>query len=690
VDVGGTFTKAVAVDPARPAVVAQAVLPTTQSAPNGVAEGVAAVIDALLRELGPRRGDVELVAFSTTQAMNALLEGDAVRVGIVGLASEPDVRIARKRTRVGRVALAPGRALETVHEFVETTHGLEEVAVDAALERLAVAGCRSVAVSGAFSVDGPEHEQRVAERARAQGFAACGGHELTGAYGLETRTVSAAINASVLPIVDVTAAVVEQALADAGLDVPLLVLRGDGGAMGTGAFRRQPSLTIGSGPAAGVAAALHQLELRDALVVECGGTSSNVSVVKGSRPVLRTVKVMGRPTSIRAIDSWVVGVAGGSLARLRRRRLAEAGPRSAHIADLRYACFASPVELEGGRLEVAAPREGDPEAYAVVEADGRRFALTPTCAAYALGILSDDEQGDGGSGAAALSGFALLADVLGDSAENAARRLHDAAVEKLCGAIGEAARFHELGREVPLVGLGGAADVLVPAAAERLGRPLVLPEHREVLSSVGAALSLVRAEATRTATPDTDRFAVAREAEHSCIEAGAAPSTVVVETHYDAADSIVRAVATGAAALETGAARRAPADEAARRGAAAAALGLDDASLTLLARTEFYGVYSENGAGRFAVVDGVGAVALAEEARRLLAGEGPTLMEDLTEALRRSSIHVGVATLLPRVIVVCGPRILDLSDARRADEILHATDRALSEHGGPAIAAITR
>lgn len=689
VDVGGTFTKAVAVDAAGRALAAQAVVPTSHAAANGVAEGVAAAIEALLAELGSRAGDIDLVAFSTTQAMNALLEGDAVPVGIVGLASEPDVRVSRKRTRVGRVALAPGHALETTHTFVETTRGLDEGLVHAALDELAARPCRAVAISGAYSVDGPEHEQRVAELARERGFAACAGHELTGAYGLETRTVSAAINASVLPIVDVTAGVVEQALADAGLDVPLLVLRGDGGAMGTAAFRRQPSLTIGSGPAAGVAAALHQLELRDAIVVECGGTSSNVSVVKKGRPVLRTVKVMGRPTSIRAIDSWVVGVAGGSLARLRKRRVAEVGPRSAHIAHLRYACFASPVELDGGTAEIAAPRMGDPEAYAVVEAGGHRFAVTPTCAAYALGLLNEGHQ-EGGSRAAALAAFGLLGGLLGVAAEDAARRLLTAATEKLCGAVVEAARTHELGREVPLVGLGGAADALVPEAARNLGRPLLLPEHREVLSSVGAALSLVRAEATRTASFDTDRFALAREAERACVDAGAAPATVVVETTYEASESLLRAVATGAAALEAGAARRSPADEPARRGAAAAALGLEDEALSLLADTDFYGVYSENGSGRFAVVDGVGAVALAEEARRLLAGEGPSLLDDLQEALRKSSMHIGVATLLPRVIVICGPRILDLSDARRPDEILGATGRALAEHGGPAIAAITR
>ena len=64
-------------------------------------------------------------------------------------------------------------------------------------------------MSGAFAVDDPSLEETVAARARARGLPVCAGHELSGTYGLETRTVSAAINASILPVVERTAAHVE-------------------------------------------------------------------------------------------------------------------------------------------------------------------------------------------------------------------------------------------------------------------------------------------------------------------------------------------------------------------------------------------------------------------------------------------------------------------------------------------------
>ena len=58
--------------------------------------------------------------------MNALLEGDVGRVGVLGIGSQPDLRAARKRTRVGSVALAPGHSLETEHAFVDVTRGLDQ------------------------------------------------------------------------------------------------------------------------------------------------------------------------------------------------------------------------------------------------------------------------------------------------------------------------------------------------------------------------------------------------------------------------------------------------------------------------------------------------------------------------------------------------------------------------------------
>jgi N-methylhydantoinase A/oxoprolinase/acetone carboxylase beta subunit len=691
VDVGGTFTKAVALDAGSHELLAHAVVPTTHEAAEGVTAGVASALRGLLAELGGAARDVSYVAFSTTQAMNALLEGDVPAVGVVALAGGRELRAARRRTRIGSVKLAPGRELHTEHELLDCTHGLDAAAATGAIQRLAERGCSAVAVSGAYAVDDPEQELTVAAIARELGLPACCGHELSGAYGLETRTVSAAVNAAVLPVVELAAAVVQDALRTAGVAAPLLVLRGDGGAMSTESFRRRPSFTIGSGPAAGVAASLHQLGIADAVVLECGGTSSNVSVIKRGRSVLRTIRVMGRPTSIRSVDSWVVGAAGGSMARLGRRGVVEVGPRSAHIAGLPYACFAERGELLGGGLELEsiAPRHGDPADYACVTAGGRRFALTATCAANALGIVP---EGAHARGEAVLAAFAVLGKRFRMSPERAARSVLDGAVEKIAAAVREARRCHELGDEAPLVALGGAADALAPEVARRLGVELLRPEHPEILSSIGAALSLVRAEVVRSAAggQPEEKLQIARQAERECVEAGAAPATVATETFYEPDERLLRAVATGAVEMAAGAATRSSVGEEKRRLAAATTLGVDEAELCELHGNDYYRAYgvAEGSRQRVAVVDPHGAVPIAETARAVICGRGKEFIEGLEAAVSEASVNLGVAEMLPRVTLVCGAHIVDLSDARLPAEMAAAAERALERDDGTALAVL--
>jgi N-methylhydantoinase A/oxoprolinase/acetone carboxylase beta subunit len=689
VDVGGTFTKAVAVSSSPLRIHAHASVPTTHTGASGVAEGVASALRELTGQLDGHRDRVELVAFSTTQAMNALLEGDVQTVGVVGIGYHPELRVARKRTRPGEIALAPGRKLATEHEFVDATAGLTQATVEEILARLELRGATAIAVSGAFAVDTPADENAFCERARCRGLAACAGNELTGAYGLETRTLTAAVNASILPIVERTATLVEEALVNASLDVPLLVLRGDGGSMSAGQFRRQPSLTIGSAPAAGVAAVLHELRLADAIVVECGGTSTNVSVIRGGRPQLRTLRVMNQPTFIRAVDSWVVGAAGGSMALVGRRGISEVGPRSAHIAGLQYACFAPVEEVVGARLALLAPRDGDPEAYACVETAAGRYALTATCAANALGLVPDEAY-PYGSQAAALAAFVPLGERLGTTAEGAARKLLDGAVRKIAAAVAEAAKHYRLDRDVPLVALGGAGAALVPEVARALGRRAELPVHAEVLSAVGAAVSLVRAEAVRSIGGELCAVELARSAERSCIDGGAAPSTVTVETIVDNTANVIRAVATGSVALQAGAADHREASDEERIAAAAAALELERDQLEIVAGNEFYCVYSGNGAGGVAVVDRYGAVALADQAEQIVVGERQTFMPDLERAVASASRQLGVATMLPRVSILAGSRMIDLSSAHSLADISKAAGKMLEDHPELAVAVIAR
>src|SRR5918992_4806577 len=154
IDVGGTFTKAVACDARDRRMVARAVVPTTHRASHGVAEGVADALEQVIREAAAAGTDrVELVGHSTTEAVNALLEGDTAVVGVLGIGHRPDLDRARTRTRVRDIRPAPGRPLRTLHELVDATDGLDRATVAAALLRLRRQGAETICVSEAFSVD---------------------------------------------------------------------------------------------------------------------------------------------------------------------------------------------------------------------------------------------------------------------------------------------------------------------------------------------------------------------------------------------------------------------------------------------------------------------------------------------------------------------------------------------------------
>src|SRR5438034_11339733 len=121
VDVGGTFTKAVLLDNDTHEIIAQAVVPTTHTAAEGVAAGV---IEAFRQSLATARiapSDVVFIAHSTTQATNALLEGDVAAVGVIGMGrGAVESRLARSQTAVGDVELASGRRISAGHLFLRS------------------------------------------------------------------------------------------------------------------------------------------------------------------------------------------------------------------------------------------------------------------------------------------------------------------------------------------------------------------------------------------------------------------------------------------------------------------------------------------------------------------------------------------------------------------------------------------
>ena len=649
VDVGGTFTKAVAFDLGLGRIVAEEIVPTTHGASEGVAAGVVACVAAIARQVGA--DNIELVTHSTTQAVNALLEGDVGTVGVIGLGRVPELKRARRRTQLSQVELAPGKYLKTVPAFFDVTAGLDEQAVVAELVRMREQGVGSVCVAEAFAPDDATNETRVAELATEQGLAACASTELSGLYGLELRAVTAAINASILPIAVRTAGFVADGVRAAGIHAPVMVMRGDGGATDLAGFRRAPAKTLYSGPAASVAGALRYADVADAVVVEIGGTSTNVAAVRNGRPALSYVQVASHATAVRAVDVRVVGVAGGSMLRLHRGRRGRlsvhaVGPRSAHIGGYRYACFVPAQILVGAVLDLVAPRAGDGADYAVLRLpDGELIAVTNTCAANALGVPRPDDYCYAHP-AAALAAFSVVGQALGLDGQIVAEQMLQASTEAVAELVHALIVTQKL-RTPRIVAVGGGAGGLGRATAALLGIECTVPEGAAVISSIGDALSLVRVERERTV--DALDGAMARrlmtEVEAEAIAAGASPGSLEVRLEERPESGTVRAIATGAVGLLAGAVPgRRPATEAEIRAAAAA-------GSVVAGSGQYWTVVAGN---HIEVLDRFG------DPTASITGE-LSRFDDLAEAVLRNTRYRGPVTLRPSVWVIDRSQLIELS-----------------------------
>ena len=354
IDVGGTFTDVVAIDAATRELIAAIKVPTTHHSANGVADGIVEAIGRLCADPNVDAGAVAFIAHSTTQATNALLEGDLARVGVLGLLSAPKW-LSRHQIRFGGIRLDSGATFAPEFAFAATG-----AAMHGAVERLVAAGVGSIAASEAFGVDRPERESAAIAFARERGVAATSGHDVSSAYGLRARTRTAALNAAILPQMLRTAQVTRDAVASAAIPAPLMVMRSDGGVMDVREIERRPILTLLSGPAAGIAGALLHERLSDGFFVEVGGTSSDCSLIRNGRPQVQAARIGGYRTTLRTLDVRTLGIGGGSMLRCPQRDLIDVGPRSAHIAGAAYACFESEETLRDARVERIAPAPRDP------------------------------------------------------------------------------------------------------------------------------------------------------------------------------------------------------------------------------------------------------------------------------------------------------------------------------------------
>lgn len=683
IDVGGTFTDAVAIDNETFELIGSAKVPTTHNAPEGVAAGIVQALHQVLETQNIAPEDVVFIAHGTTQATNALLEGDVATVGILTLGSGLQGAKSRSDTTMGDIELAEGKKLPSVNQYTDAAEENLESRIEACLDELKNLGAQAVVAAEAFSVDDPRNESMVVEACSTRNIPATATNEISKLYGLKVRTRTAVINASIMPKMLEAATMTERSIRQAKIASPLMVMRCDGGVMTVDEVRKRPILTILSGPAAGVAGALRYERLTDGLFFEVGGTSTDISCVKDGQVMVTYAEVGGHKTYLNSLDVRTVGIGGGSMVQLRDGKAVATGPRSAHIAGVDYEVYTDPEKIVNPRLVALRPLAGDPE-YAVIECDGGvRVCLTMAGAANIAGFVHDGDYARGNVEAAHRA-WEPLAQSMGCSVDEAAQKVLGFANQKNAAVAAQLMKDYHLDpRTTVFVGGGGGAAAVVPHLAKTMGHHHRIARNAAVISTIGVAMAMVRDMIERSVVNPTqdDVIAIRREAELKAIESGAAPGTVEVTVEVDSQRNVVRAIAVGATEMRT-------------ESGSGGILGDDDLmkivadnldvpmdTLSLAARTDqmlavtaqvkqkrFFGLLSTM-KNSLRLIDTTGVIRLQKAQAKVWPSTVASAVNTINEAIDQLTVYNDGGANYPNLHLVVGGKVINLSGLSSEEQI---------------------
>lgn len=486
IDVGGTNTDAVVMDESD-----RIIARTKQATTPDVTSGMQAALTEVLRQLGPEVTRIGRVMLGTTHATNAIIERRSLgKVGIIRLGAPatlsvkpmaswaPDLRdaVCAKWTILRGGHYIDGRRIseldeQAITDFVESMRGTAD----------------AIAVTAVFSPASGGDELRVAEIVRdvlGRDFPISMSHEI-GSLGIIERESATILNAALFDVAGQIIKALDDVLLDSDLDVETYFAQNDGTLMAVEFAEQFPILTIGSGPANSLRGAAYLSGERDAIVVDVGGTSSDLGVLVAGFPRESAVAVDigGVRTNFRMPDILAIALGGGTII----SGTAEnpiVGPRSV-----------------GYRVSQEAIVFG-----------GSTPTLTDAGVAAGLATI--------GSHPIDPSTTPLLAAAISEIQE-----LFTDAVDRM--SLGNTS--------LPLVAVGGAA-YLVPDSLAGVSRVL-RPENGDVANAVGAAIAWVsgRSDGIHTQGSDfTDSIQASYdEAIQRAIAAGADPDKVEIVEHIE-------------------------------------------------------------------------------------------------------------------------------------------------------------
>jgi len=421
---------------------------------------------------GINPNEIERVVLSTTLTTNAIVQGAIPQVGMI-VAGGPGIDPEFFRTNTHYYSVSGsidhrGRRISPVNH-----DEIKEIG-----KRLEADGIQYVGITGKFSARNPSHELEIRKILKPYFKHIFLGHRVSGNLNFPRRIATTFLNAAVYPLHKRFFEAVKQSLDKQGLKIPIHVLKADGGTMNFESSIDFPGQTILSGPAASVmGATAFAPEDRDVIVLDIGGTTTDIAVLVKGVPILAPfgIELGGYKTLIRSLETCSIGVGGDSA-----------------------------VKVENGKLVIGPERLGFAMVY------GGKHP-TPTDALTVLGMISDGDQNN------ARQGLEPIARELGCSLEEVAAKIFDQACRFILDEVQKKIEFinskpvytiHELqeGYQVKpnkIMILGGPAPYFADHLSKISNYEVTAVPGWKVANAIGAALARTTCEVSLFA--DTER-----------------------------------------------------------------------------------------------------------------------------------------------------------------------------------------
>lgn len=465
IDVGGTHTDAVLIDGSRILRKIKVLTDTTNTI-NSLLDAT----DSILNQIDSPR--LKRIVLSTTISTNAIVQHRTAPVGMI-VACGPGLPPSLL-PQAGEMRFVSGYMN---HRGLEVTP-IDEEQLKRYSREFRDTGITYGGVVGKFSTRNPSHEIKM-HALVSDGFKYVSmGHRLSGRLNFPRRLCTTYLNSAVYGLYNAFVREVRTFAARRGLDMPIYILKADGGTIEISRSGEYPVQTILSGPAASIMGIISMARpTTDAVALDIGGTTTDIAVFADGVPLLEDqgITIEGYKTLIRGLQTRSIGIGGDSW-----------------------------VRLENGRLRIGPEREGP-----AASLGGDK--PTPT---DAMVVLGRSNLGDRNRAAEILK---PLAAQMGKSVEAAAEEIINTMVGIITDAVTDF--LHEInnqpvytvrelldGKTIDpriLYVVGGPAHCLAPSLGERLKCPHRIPYNAEVANAVGAALARTTAELTIVA--DTER-----------------------------------------------------------------------------------------------------------------------------------------------------------------------------------------